>query len=275
MTNIAVALLSFNRPNYLKRYIQSIERNYNNQKYNYIFFQDGAVNKFSNRRLATEEKINQCVSILENADLANKDIRVNDHNLGIGYQRDKVFGLFDDGYDLIFHIEDDIVLGKYALYLLEIMSKQFKPNLTSTYRIEAYDNIENPKEKLNKVITDDECYWWIKSIWEEAYREIEDDWNRYLDIIKEIDYTQRPHDKIFNKFPESDASLSDSVCDVFFTKHNIKNIFPVVSRANYIGEEGIHFIPEQYDEKDTGDEGPAEFEKDRNIDEWQILVNNF
>lgn len=276
MTDIAVALLSFNRPDYLKQCIESLERNYNSEKYDYIFFQDNAVNKFSNRRLATNEEINKCITILKQADLPNKDIRINQHNLGIAHQRDKVFGLFDEGYDLVFHIEDDIVLGKYALQLLKSMSKQFKPDVCSVYGEQRrYKDMENPKELLDKVIIQHKGVWWITAIWEKAYREIEHDWKRYLDITGGEDYEYRPHDKIQKEFPNCGVSSSDSVCDGLFTKHGIRNIFAAVCRAKYIGRKGVHYTPEQYEEKATGEEGPTEFEEDKSIDEWEVLVNNF
>ena len=277
MTDIAVVIMSFSRPHYLSQTVRSLENNVGKGDYDFIFLQDGPVNKYSGNRLADDENIAECISIAEQSRLPNKKFIVNSHNLGIGLQRNKVFNLFDEGYDLLFQIEDDIILGGYALKLLESMCRQFGPKaVCSAHRNKRFSEIDNYEDKLDKVIITDQAYWFIAGMWEQTYRTIEDRWKNYVDIIEGYQYINRPREPIFDQY-DVDNAASDAVAGQILRENEIWRVVPVVSRSTYIGEQGVHFTPDSYAEKPTGEEGPTEFEQDPYIfnvgdtDPWEIL----
>lgn len=270
MTDIAVVIMSFNRPNYLRDCLESLERNTHGEDYDYIILQDGAINKFTGDRVSSDKNINKAIEVAEESDLPNKDIRVNDYNIGIANQRDRMMKVFDEGYDLILQLEDDIVLGKYALRLFEIISYQFKDCVSTLHRNIRYENIENPTDKLDKVIIGNQVHWWSAGIWEETYRKIEERWEDFMYLVRHINYDSRPRDMILEEFPESTGASSDNVCGSIFREKGIGRVLPAVSRATYIGEYGYHFTPDSYDRKPVGEEGPTEFEEDKDIDLFEI-----
>lgn len=274
MINIAVAIMSFRRHEYLQKCLEALERNENIDRYDFIIFQDGAVNKFSGNRLARDEEIEMSIELTEDADLPNKEIRVNDHNLGIAIQRDKVLSLLEDDYDLLIQIENDLVLGRHGLNLLESMARQFNNHVCSIHRNERYNSINKPKEKLDKVIITDKLHWFSATMWSHTYEDIKSRWRKYMDICGDVEYGKRNRDRIFSAFPDAGVASSDAVCGSILREKRVWRVMPCVSRANYIGKNGVHVSPRTYDNKPYGEEGPADFNDDKHTREWKIESDN-
>lgn len=272
--NIAGAVLTFDRPEYTYKFINSLENCVNTEDVDWIFFQDGAVNKFSGDRVANDNKIKINKNILETADLENKEIRENEYNISIALQRDVMFNLYDEGYDLILHFENDIILGKYSIRLLKLMMQQFDDSIMSVYRGKSFNKISNPKENLDVVIQPNNCgetfFLYTIGIWKSSFRKFEDDWRRYIELIGDIDYRNRPSKLSDENFGGIDAA-SDAVIRYLATQYNIKKLNLAVSRASYIGMEGTGFDTANYlNNWDHGSEGPLEFEADKEIDEFYL-----
>lgn len=272
MSNVAVAVLCFDRPQYLYKCLESLENNAETERYDFFAFQDGAVNKFSGRRHAKDEDIQKCITLIEESDI-DFEQRISDKNVGVALQRDKVFGLFDEGYDLVLHIEDDVILGKYGLRILEKLSNQFEDAIPSIHRKKDWDKILDPLGRLNEVILAKLVHWWTAGIRKEIHKDLEDRWADYIDIMKDVDYHDEKQyygEKIEKEF-SSPISSSDRVYDELLSTHGYYKVEPVVSRASYIGRDGLHFNPQSYREKQVGREGPLTFEQDTDIESFQVV----
>lgn len=269
--------MTFNRPHYSYKFINSLEKCTNINNMDWIILQDGAVNKFSNKRYATNDQMEQNLKIMKSANLPNKQIRKNDYNLSIALQRDKMFDLFNEGYDLILQFEDDIILGKYAVRIFKLMMNQFDNSCSSIYREKSYNDIINVEDK--KDLTYNEIKWdkiWCMftfGIWEKEFRKIESKWNEYINIVNNVDYRNRDHELINNTF-NTPSSGSDAVIQFSMKTKNIKKLNPAISRAKYIGMDGVHYSPDSYMNKhEHGREGPLEFEEDKNIKKFRLKQN--
>ena len=78
----AVAILSFNRPHYLKQVVDSLLKQ-TQKDFDYWLFQDGTINQFSWRMTANQKDIDTCINIFKEAFPKGK-IEYSKTNIGIG-----------------------------------------------------------------------------------------------------------------------------------------------------------------------------------------------
>ena len=107
---IAVAILSFNRPEYLQQVIDSLKLQ-TKQNFDYWLFQDGTINQFSWRMAAKQKDIDDCINIFKEAFPKGK-IEYSKTNIGIGMNwkrcEEKMF--LEENYNQVIFLEDDLVL---------------------------------------------------------------------------------------------------------------------------------------------------------------------
>lgn len=278
--NIAGVAFTFARHFHTYQFLKSLQRCEEIEDIDWIFMQDGAVNLYSGERVATkDEDIERSIRILENFDIPNKDIRVNQYNIGVGLQVDKMFSLFDEGYDLILFFENDIRLSKYSIKIFKILMEQFDNSVSSIYRKIRTSDIQNYKDKLDIAVEVKEPKYSSPlnlhtfGIWEEEFRKIEDGWNRYTDIINAVDYRRRPRERIEEEF-NAKAGSTDWVVKSLLQDAGVRGVLPLISRASYMGVEGIHSHKEGYYNKlghGHGTEGYIEHEEDKDISRFRLI----
>lgn len=274
-TNIAGVIMTFDRPQYTYKFIKSLERCIDIDDIDWIFLQDGAVNKFSNNRVANDKDIQKNINIIETANIPNKEIRKNEYNLSIALQRDKMFDLFNEKYDLILQFENDIILGKYTVKVFKKIMEQYKNSIASIYRGISYDKIDNPETKINQIMEPNKYnevfYLFSLGIWRHTFMEFKNKWNEYISIVNDIDYRNRPSNLSEKQF-DSIPGASDAVIRYLTDQNNIKKLNPVLSRARYIGVEGMTYdYNNYYNNWNHGDEGPLEYSQDKSIQTFKLI----
>lgn len=68
---IGIGLISFNRPNYFKQTLESLEKQENLKNYDFHLFQDGQVNKFSGRIVTDRYLIDRSIRLFKVSKLNN------------------------------------------------------------------------------------------------------------------------------------------------------------------------------------------------------------
>jgi hypothetical protein len=110
---IAVIVLTFDRPKYLKRALNSISQLRGLRDASLFFFVDGPYDKESSQRCA------EAAQLCDDFDHPDKEVITRPKNVGTSTQ---VYGsksyVFDLGYDFAVTIEDDFVCAPYALQAL-------------------------------------------------------------------------------------------------------------------------------------------------------------
>lgn len=271
MTDIAACLLAFERPHYLRETVKSLENLEEKDTVDWYIFQDGAYNPHTDRMLAKERDVEISHRILERADLPNKTIHVNVENRGIPNQYYRMFQLLDE-YDAIIGFEDDIVVSKYGLILKKRLMESFReciPTLYTNRSIGGMDNIEPKLEVMVKNYTGSSYHTF--GIWDYMYRDIKDRYEDYIEIVGDIDYETRPHDKIKNEF-NSEVSSNDAVMQRLFAENGYFRLMPYISRAMYIGMEGQHSNPKNFTRDFEGNLGKLEYERDRTLSLFTVEI---
>lgn len=269
--DIAVVILSFNRPLYLKSCINSLESNVDKEKVDWIFLQDGIINKFSGKKRGTEENINMCLHRINNADLPNKRIEQNQYNLGNAIQTDKCYRRLEDDYDIIFRIECDTVLSKYFIRVGLSILDQFPETTPSLYNTGHIDDKNIPGD-LNKV-SENAGAFLVNIMPSYAWEDILSRWAEFRQIIRGVDWWagdgNRPQQLLYEKFGKNSRGC-DGVLETVLNEKGYKVIGPIVSRAQNIGVYGMNSDGNSFYER-FGNEGELDYERDKSPDEWVMV----
>lgn len=269
-TDIAVVVMSFERHELLRWCLDCLERNADIDNYDFIIIQDGSLNDISREEKTSGRNIMKSLSLQKEYDLPNKRCFYQLYNIGIARMRNEVFKLFDEGYDLIIQIENDLMLGKYALSLLDKMAHQFQDDITTIYRQYPFTSIPDYEERLDEVWRTSMSNAYCFGMWEDTYEEIRDGWEKYMEICSVCDYDNRPHDLIRSQFPGAVSTHSDGILMYLLSEEDIKCTHPIVSRSKYYGHEGHSTNLDGSIRKPYGIEGPAEFSQDKEIEEFVV-----
>lgn len=276
--NIAGVVFSFNRPHHTYQFCKSLERCIEIDDIDWIFMQDGAVNMFTEDRVAKDEDIERSIKAIESADIPNKNIIVNDWNISVGLQVDRMFSLFRD-YDLILFFENDVRLSRYSIRIFKILMDQFDNSVTSIYRKLNVENMDNPEQYLSTASEVEDVRYsgplnlHTFGIWKPEYEKIKEGWNRYASMITGVDYRKRPKEKIAEEFNAKRGS-TDWVIKSLLDDAEVRGVLPVISRASYMGVEGVHSHKRGYYEglgHGEGTEGHIEYEQDKDINSFGLI----
>jgi len=254
--NTAVAIFSFNRPRYLKEVIKSIEKNTFLDDLDFYFFQDGAVNKFSGRVAASEEKIKKCLSIWDRAALPNKHLIRNNLNLGIGISQFEAKELLfcQMGYDRVMFFEDDLVLNRNYIRTLRIMLDQFQNEngvgavMCHGGEPRIYTESETRLLLCRVRTANDQLWGW--AMWNDRWQKIKPAFLEYYKFIKDVDYKRKPRMEITAFYIERGFNIKvtsqDAAIYYALTTNNLVTLGSFTHRGKYIGAKGLHMSPDQF-----------------------------
>jgi len=197
---LPVAIISFNRPQYLRQCIESLENQSDLKDVEFILFQDGWKNNISGKVLAKESKIRACESIFAKAKLPNKSVYIHNHNVGVAINHQFAYETcFNDrGYEVMVLSEDDLIYSKDWLRCTKIMLRQFRyhPNI-ATVQASVYASCglisDNEVNVHQDTVRTGKPNWLGFGIWREKWEIINSMYMQYYNMIKQYDYLNRDH----------------------------------------------------------------------------------
>lgn len=270
MSNIAGCVLAFNRPAYLQRVVDSIEKNRDYTDIDWYGFVDGLYNqKTDTNALGTEDAISKSVEVLRASNIDFKSITVNEFNNGIALQKDLAHKLYES-YENIMFFEDDLVLGEDYINLLRLAVRDFPSHMILMNRH------PEPKKKQYNVLK--ECK--IARAWGyimnyKLYNEIKDTWNIYTSFMNGIDYRKRVSvtHEIIDKLPQDTNISHDVTITNLVRESGNKKLWPVVSRGVYIGEKGnyAYYLPHFWKKRGMDNQNNIiTYKKDRELKNFRL-----
>lgn len=235
---VAVAVMCFDRPDYLEQVLKSFENARGTKKLDWFFFQDGISSEVSGKRYTTQEKLDSVANLIENTKLPVKHFERLPYNIGPGQQRYRIYKILED-YDLMYIFDDDMVVGKDYFKLLYIMANQF-PDHTGI----LYNNTRTKitKKNLKSLHRETIARLWGHYMWQSNWQKFHKDHKVYYEFIKQFDFHEiRKLTRSGElKRPPNIPSLSDDVVvNCLCRKYKIQKLVPKISRARYIGKRGI------------------------------------
>lgn len=180
----AGVLFTFARPDYLEKALGSIEANTLAHEIDWFFYQDGLKDHPTVRSSYDNikgEDLEKVTELLSSSPLKHNLIK-REKNYGINYQMDSALKLFDEGYDTLFVMEDDLVVSKYYLNLLKQCSEEY-PNMVNTFYSTNSKTAKNTQELRTMIWSAGYRYWGFY-LTKEAFGNIRADWEAEYDEDK-------------------------------------------------------------------------------------------
>lgn len=271
MKKVAIMLHNFNRPHYLKKVLKSYKNIYNFKKYDLYFFQDGAITE-SGKRRSGNNGIKKCTMLLKNFD-DYEELFINKYNRGVPYQfvhgYDKLLNEYN--YDLVFGMENDIVVGKYYFHVALNLYNQFGKEAlyTSGPGGLSLDNSNSNPEDV-AILSGKRGKGLLHNSY--TFNKVKDYMYEYINFIGD-DYKGRPHHKIRKKYNVNITSY-DNIQMWALQKHNIPIIHTILPRGLYIGEYGIHSNGWTKNHR-WPDLELYENDNDKNLTNFNIKINQY
>jgi len=232
---IAVAVMCFNRPHYLEPVLRSFEEADEVNELDWFFFQDGAVNYYSEVRYTDDKPLNAVTKLIEDSTLPNKKLIKQEYNISPAQQRYNMYTLLDD-YDLLYVFDDDMIVGQHYFSLLRKMAEQFKRNTGILYTNHSAKPV---KQNLDKVTVKKIARLWGHYMWRDNWLKFRKDHTIYYNFMKEKDFFIYRRQGPFTDMPKEMPHISDDkVVNELCRRYNIRKLVPRVSRAKYIGKFG-------------------------------------
>jgi hypothetical protein len=257
---IGVGVISFNRPNYLKKVIASLKRQ--SIKAEYYLFQDGVRNRFSRKLTTPSELVQQSIKLFNLGPvLAEKD------NIGNAHNQLRAIDYMAQRYENFLILEDDAVLGKDYLKVCSILYNQFKhKDLFSVNG--GFRRVGSHAGKAFYTNTQDSpsTHWFGEFYNAQQWNELRPFYMQYFDLVKSVDYRFRDSNKIRKLFHSNGFMIPQSSQDagrdfaLYLAKK--KRLTLEVNRGFYIGEVGLHFTSATYKRYNFSTSKPYEFKED-------------
>jgi hypothetical protein len=244
---LAVALIAFDRHEYFKQVVESLE-NQTDQDFDTYLFSDGHRNKFSNKVMAKTSDIKKVREIFANSKLPNKNTIHRDHNVGNGINQFEAVEYLSDNYENFLMVEDDAVLSPDYIRLCKIV-KQPEDVFSFNLGFIRSCNKDDIDENINKLIYGGGH--WFAEYWTSAnWKQVRRDFLTYYQFIQSVEYQKRPHRLIKKMFASQGFNIpqtsQDAGKDYALFRNNYHRLTAIVNRGFYIGETGLHFRPETY-----------------------------
>jgi len=222
MRKIAGAITTFARPKYYKQALDSLCKCKEvNKNIDWYIFQDGIENypeKYVRYKTLTRKDVEKNIMVTLDSKFPYLHHFINKENKGINYQMNRVFGLFEKGYDVIFIFEDDLVVSPYYIKLLKQCSKQYK-NMSVTFHSVTEGKL-NKGKNLHRLRPAKRPRFWGFYLTKEVWKKIQPTWKQF--------YRKR---RI--RFPYYDPTLTQAIRKFTDGKYE-----PLVSRSYNVGVEG-------------------------------------
>jgi len=273
---LGVAIISFNRPDYLFKVLNSLEKQSYLKNTKFHLFQDGCQNIFSEKIKAKKEDIEKSVFLFRTSKLSKGANRIRiDINVGNGINQFSANQVMSSIYDYYLIIEDDVVLSPDYLRLCRVLIEQFG-NRKDVFSFNLnFKKLANPtSDNLNKVIFG-ETHWWAECIISRQWKIAREYFKDYFDLIQRVDYSDLPREKIQNLFKKHNFNKpqcsQDAGKDFALFKAGFKRITTLINRGFYIGQNGIHFTPKLYAQMNWHKQMPFIFESDQQLNKFILI----
>lgn len=273
--NVACAIISFDRPGYLKETLDALYRAKESEHVDFHLFQDGVKDRFGADKVwGSVDGVRQSVDVAKKHDITFADIHRYEHNYDIMLMKNLCHGLFHE-YDSVIFMENDLVVGENYLQNLWAAHQQFPKASVTMYH---HNSQPQPKSWVQKFL---HARLWGYMFGLNVWHEIRTDWRKLVSIFEDVRY----RDNREAQLSENDLDKVEKICGCRSHCHDIilsslimnsgfSKIRPITSRAEYIGKHGHHAYNEDYWERKEmeGRTQKIEHEVDP-VNQWAISGN--
>lgn len=268
---LGIAIISYNRPHYLRQLLVSLEHQSRLTQTDVHLFQDGA------RLQSDRHKVRECVELFDLTHLTVKHKHVRTRNVGIAVNQFEALELMFKTYDYVMILEDDVILSNHYLKLIRVLIGQcFSMPQVFSLSLNFLRQCEKSKisDNLNKIYLTNRVHWWAEVFSKHNWTLARPYFLEYYELVKDANYLLRDHKAIRELFAskgfEERNTSQDAGKDYAVFRLGMSRINTVVNRGMYIGIEGTHFDQKKADPYKFGEQVPFYFEDDRDLTEFEL-----
>lgn len=250
-----IAIMSFNRPDYLVEVLDSLLRQIPETLAGRAvhLFQDGAVNRYSRLRYAQDAEIQACVALFCQK-FPHGIVHASPDNIGIHENfvraEDTLFGA--SGTDCAYFFEDDMVLSPFYLRMMEQLEHHARASGRVAYFAAYGDYYATPEaneRRRREVITLDHV--WGFGLLRQHWHAIRQQFSGYHALVAGSDYNRRDTAAILDLYAYAGGgplvSSQDAAKSYASAKLGLWRARTVMPFARYIGARGVHMNPATFD----------------------------
>jgi glycosyltransferase involved in cell wall biosynthesis len=259
-TNLPVCIISFNRPDYLEKVLDSLlaqERGGLRER-RIALFQDGAIGLKSGRPYGDPNRIRECIEVFKKR-FPSGDVHDSSVNLGVArnFERAETYAFDVLRADSAVFLEDDLVLGRNYFETLEVLIETFRADDRVAYVAAYGDHTRTRDEQLaNKHGLITLTHNWGFAVFRRAWIRMRPKVLQYLRLIDDVDYQDREAAKISSLFRSwgygTPAISQDAAKTIACCASGMVKLNTFVCNATYIGETGLHMNQDLYAERGYG-----------------------
>ena len=256
-TGYPIAVMSFNRPDYLDQVLASLEAQTGTAPIGdrIYLFQDNSVNGYSGRRHAEDADIQRSVEVFRNRFPQGK-VMLSEHNLGVceNFLRAERFFFRELKSDVGYFFEDDMELAPNYVTTMDRIARYAIDSGRIGY-FAAYGNhrLEPEKQEASKTRFARLGHHWafglVRTHWEELDRWLAP----YYEMVVGTDYRERPTPKILEFYRNQGLPLGvssqDDIKKIGTYALKRASINTHIALAKYIGQVGLHMNQAKYEKE--------------------------
>lgn len=261
---LGVAIIAWNRPDYLRWLLHSLENQELAPSAEYHLFLDGP------RIVENRPLIDRCKRLFDISTLPGKTLHQRKKNVSIAINQFEAREFMSAKYDHFVMLEDDITLSKYALRTLYLLKDYISDDVFSVgHTFLRRCKKGEIKANLDRAIRVERMHWWMELYSSKNWIKIKPHFLEYYKLVEKINYRHRNHKLIQNFFKENGfdeiRTSQDAGMDYALHKAGMARISPVVNRGLYLGANGVHFKQELYDQYEFTKQTPYLFNQDKDL----------
>ncbi|GJE44713.1 hypothetical protein [Methylobacterium soli] len=251
MAELPIAIMGFNRPNYLQRVLTSLktQQGVDLSRHKLLYFQDGSIDPYSGEERASQSDIERNIKIFKD-NFPDGQVFSSESNLGVALNFERAEReVFDNlSAPAAIFLEDDLVLGPLylkAMYeMLELASSHPEIGYVSVYGDHIASLDEQRRRSAEIALLG---HNWAFALTQAQWRKSAPYVEQYLALVRGADYRKRPGQKIKDLFHSWGCGAPGTSQDVaktlacFLTGGVKLNTVPAYGQ--YIGEIGLHTNP--------------------------------
>ena len=249
MTNdLCITVRALKRWRYTKKCLESLEKN-TDLDCDFAFYQDGAINKFSGERYATDEEVHRSLEVFTESKLNADVIYYPENKGGAIIKANQLKDLFPK-YRYVMMIDNDLIFNKFYIKTIKTLFKQFEKSeagiLHTSYRhypdtpIETYKYAKENEDKVAWGFS----HRWEQGFWRSKIYEIKKHFKPFIQMTSNCDFMQiikgceELEDKIREIVYLYGKTGDDNALEISAEKAGLKGLHTLSLRHKTIGEGG-------------------------------------
>jgi hypothetical protein len=259
---IAIAVMSFDRPHYLERVLQSVvsQQPFAHLQPDFFLFQDGASSLRSGEVFGDAARLTEAQQVFASY-LPQGQVMDSAYNLGVALNFDRAERtLYEElDYDVVLFLEDDLMLQpayfRTVERLLDLTADRPDIGMVSARGFANDTPLALQQAEASRVVLMDE-HNWAFAMRRHAWRRRDRVLRPYLEIMRQVDYRERDKgdmklalhtlQRALGRYGKGYLTSQDSMKNMAFELLGIHRLTTFVNFGRYIGKEGLHSNSEKF-----------------------------